>query len=91
MNNEQTVKEDRHDKPVTIIVNSRPKTWAEKKISFAQVVELAFPGKQAGPDSSFTVTYRKGEDKKKEGTLVDGESVNVKDGMVFDVTATNRS
>jgi hypothetical protein len=76
----------------TIVVNGRPKPWTEKHISFDQVVALAYDGNPpTGPDWEFTVSYRKGEDKKKEGTLVQGESVPVKDGMVFNVVATNKS
>lgn len=79
-------------KTVTVIVNGRPKPWDEKAISFEQVVSLAYDGRPpTGPDWEFTVTYRKGEDKKKEGTIVQGEQVRVKDGMVFNVVATNKS
>lgn len=74
-----------------ITVNTRPATWAEKKINFRQVVGLA----EAHPDFEkfeYTVTYSKGDDKKPKGTLTDGgDSVNVKDGMVFDVEQAIRS
>jgi Multiubiquitin len=39
----------------------------------------------------FTVTYRRGEGNKPEGTLVEGETVKVKEGMIFNVTATDKS
>jgi hypothetical protein len=90
MNNPNTQTQDL--KTVNLVVNGRPKTWSEKDISFTQVVALAYDGNPpAGPDVEFTVSYRKGEDKKKEGTLVQGESVHVKEGMVFNVVPTNRS
>jgi hypothetical protein len=85
--NEENVK---HEK--TIIVNTRPMQWPEKDISYDQVVSLAYDGKPPiGPDCVFTVTYRKGEGSKKEGTLVKGDSVPVKNDMIFNVTATNKS
>lgn len=76
---------------VTIVVNAREKVWTEKEISFAQVVGLAFPNPPPGENIVYTVTYRKGEGHKPEGTLTDGESVRVKDGMIFNVTATDKS
>ena len=80
-----------HDHRVTIIVNAREKTWTEKEISFEQVVKLAFPTPPPGENIVYTVTYRKGEGHKPEGTLTQGESVKVKDGMIFNVTATDKS
>jgi hypothetical protein len=80
-----------HDHQVTIIVNAREKKWTEKGISFEQVVKLAFPTSPPGENIVYTVTYRNGEGHKPEGTLTEGESVKVKDGMIFNVTATDKS
>jgi hypothetical protein len=77
-------------KPLTIIVNAREKIVTEKELTFAQVVALA-DNLPTGPNVIYTVTYRRGEGNKPEGTLADGESVKVKDGMVFNVTATDKS
>jgi hypothetical protein len=73
-----------------IIVNARPKQWNEETISYSQVVELAFPG-QHNPNEIFTVQYSRGMKEKPQGTLVEGQSVKVKDGMVFHVTRTDKS
>ena len=78
-------------KESTVIVNGRPKQVTTKDLTFMDVVRLAYDNPPTGPDVVFTVTYRKGEDKKPEGTLVEGQSVKVKDGMIFNVTTTNRS
>jgi hypothetical protein len=92
MSDAQATSQDKEEKTVAIIVNTRPKQWTEKNISFDQVVSLAYDGNPpSGSDWIFTVTYRKGEDSKKEGTMVEGDTVRVKDGMVFNVTATNKS
>lgn len=73
-----------------IIVNTREKTWTEKKISYEQVVELAFGSYSEDENIVYTVTYKKGEEKH-EGSLVSGQSVPVKGGMIFNVTKTNKS
>ena len=81
---------DSHEKKeYTIIVNSRPKHWHEKVISFDLVVRLAY--ENPDPNQAFTVSYRNAEGKKKEGTMVEGEAVHIKDGTVFNVTPTNKS
>ena len=79
-------------KTVTIIVNGRAKPWPKNEdISFEQVVALAFPNPPSGDGIQFTVQYTRGNGHKPAGTLVEGQSVKVKDGMEFDVTQTNRS
>ena len=55
------------------------------------VVRLAFENPPTGDGVQITVQYTRGDGHKPSGTLVAGQSVKVKDGMVFDVTATNRS
>jgi hypothetical protein len=78
------------EKTITIIVNTRAIQVPKKEaLSFEEVV--AFAGIELGPDVAVTVAYSRGEEKKPQGTLVAGESVKAKDGMVFDVTPTNRS
>lgn len=80
------------DKFVTIIVNGRQKKWPKNDdITFEQVVRLAFENPPSGDDIQFTVQYTRGHGNKPAGTLLEGQSVKVKDGMIFDVTATNRS
>ncbi|MDQ1734128.1 MAG: hypothetical protein QOH56_379 [Pseudonocardiales bacterium] len=76
---------------VTIYVNTRAKQWSEKDITYEQLVALAFTTPPTGENVDITVTYRRGEGNKSEGSLTAGGSVRVKDGMIFDVTATDRS
>jgi len=73
---------------VTIIVNTKPHTWAEKKITFEQVVEVAFPGQPYNPEGT-TVEYSRGHGR--DHSLRPGESVEVKEGMIFDVELATRS
>lgn len=80
-----------HEKQFTIFVNGRAKVVTGKELSYAQVVALAFDNPPSGENVSFTITYRKGEGNKPEGTLVEGETVKIKEGMIFNVTTTNKS
>jgi len=78
-------------KEFTIIVNGQQKQVTQKELSFDDVIALAFDPIPSGPNIFFTITYRRGEGNKPEGTLVKGETVKVKEGMIFDVKATDRS
>lgn len=79
------------EKETTIIVNARPFTVTAKELSFDDIVGLAFDNSQRGPQIVFTVAYRKGDEKKPKGTLVEGQTVKIKNGMIFDVTRTDKS
>ncbi len=80
-----------HDnKQFKIIVNAKPKSWNEEIISYSQVVDLAFPPPHKETEV-FTVQYGHGPKENPQGTLVDGQKVEVKDGMVFSVTRTDKS
>jgi Multiubiquitin len=84
--------DNEHQETVAIIVNGRQKTVPKNEdITFDAVVALAFPNPPAGDGVQFTVQYTRGDGKKPSGTLVEGQSVKVKNGMEFDVTSTNRS
>jgi hypothetical protein len=80
-----------HERSFEIFVNAQPKKWAEEMISFSQVVALAFPNPSMGGNIVYTVTYSRGPKENPQGTLVEGQSVRVKSGMVFDVTKTDKS
>jgi hypothetical protein len=77
--------------PVSIIVNARPHTWTAKKISFQEVVALAYPDQPLTEQDTVTVRYSRGHDGHGAGTLTAGHSIPVKEGMVFDVVRTSRS
>ena len=78
-------------KDVTIVVNGTQKTVAKDDLTFDEVVKLAFETPPYGENTLFSVTYRRGHGNKPEGILAPGESVKVKGGMIFDVTATDKS
>jgi hypothetical protein len=86
---ETTSKPNKHEeKVVTIIVNARQRNVPKGEITYAAVVDLAFPNE---PDRDYTVTYQRGEGNKPEGTLPAGGVTRVKEGMIFEVTPTNKS
>jgi len=77
------------NKTSTIIVNGRNREVTGQRITYSQVVELAFLGGQANDKVEYTVAYSNPHGK--DGTLVNGEDTHVKEGMIFNVTKTNRS
>ena len=78
-------------KEVKIIVNARKKEVPGPKIVFDEVVALAFNPVPSGPNIVITVTYRHGPQQNREGVLSKGESIWIKNEMVFYVKATDRS
>jgi len=80
-----------HTKEYTIIVNGREKIVTTKELSFTEIVALAFDNPPQGENIVITVTYRRGEGNKPEGILLEGETVKIKEGMIFNVTATDKS
>jgi hypothetical protein len=89
------LREDEHfysEKEIILIVNAQKKPWNETMISYEQITHLAFPEPPPpGIIITYTVEYERGPHKNPEGSLTIGESVKVKNGMVFGVTETGRS
>jgi len=80
-----------HGKHFNIIVNGRKKDVAASSLSYEDVVNLQFDSQPPrGENVVITVTYSKGLHNS-SGTLISGQSVEIKSGMVFNVTATDRS
>ena len=97
-NGPQTVrlKDDQHfhsgkPKVYHIIVNAQQKTVKTKTVTYQQIVLLAFPNPITGPNIIYTVGYEDGPHQNPSGSLMPGGSVKVKDGMIFDVTPTDKS
>ena len=77
-------------KEITIIVNGRVREHErEQEISFLDVVKLAYPDDQLNDTTIYSVSYSgpRGVD----GVLVEGDKVQVKEGMIFNVRRTDRS
>lgn len=78
-------------KPITIIVNGKRKAVAVTLLSFDDIVKLAFDNPPSGDGIQFTIQYTRGPAENPSGSLVEGQSVKIKNKMEFDVTSTNRS
>lgn len=81
-----------HDaKTVTIIVNGREREVEKGDLSYEQVVNIAYNNNPPqGENVIITVKYSRAEGNK-NGTLLPGGTVKAKEGMIFDVTATDKS
>jgi len=81
------------DKEFEIVINGTEACLDHETVTYAELGELAFPGHD--PAAMFTITYRHAATShggKAHGTLVAGESVNVKKkGTEFHVLLTTRS
>jgi hypothetical protein len=87
------LKEDEHfhsahpAKPgVEIFVNTKPHRWERPKISYEEVVKLAFPDSR---EIRYNVMWTKPDGQ--EGALRAGQSVSVVNEMTFDVRNTDKS
>lgn len=89
MSNSKQEHEADHNKVYSIVVNGRQREVTEHKLSYQQVVKLAFSDDQPDQNTIYTVAYANPHGK--DGTLTDGQDVNIKEGMVFNVSKTNRS
>lgn len=77
---------------VTIVVEGTQHVVPKNEpISYAHVVTLEVPTYAQHPEITYAVTYRNGRGEKPEGVLVLGESVKVKEGMIFNVSETGQS
>ena len=79
------------DLEICIIVNARQKTVSMRRLTFEELIKIAFANPPTGENICFTVTFRNGPRNRPEGSLVDGGRVRVKKGMVFNVSSTDKS
>ena len=81
-----------HEKEITINVNGRKKEVRAKELSYMEIVNLAYDNNPpTGPNIGFAITYRRGHGDKPEGSLIEGQTVKIKEGMIFNVTPTDKS
>lgn len=80
-----------HPHPATfhISVNGVAEVWHEKKISYDEIVKLAFPHGPFGGDIRYSVSWTNPNGQ--EGSLRPNHSVEVVEGMIFDVRNTDKS
>lgn len=79
----------REPKTVNIKVNGRTRTVEKRRHSYREIAKIAYP--DADFDNfNYTITYLHGVGGA-EGDLVEGETVQVKKGMVFNVRRSDKS
>lgn len=81
------------EEPITIVVNGVDKVLpAEtKQISYEEVAKLAYPNYCDAPNILYTIVFSNGPIENKKGTLVKGDVVYVRKGMIFNVGKSNKS
>lgn len=79
----------RESKTVIIKVNGRSRTVEKRRYSYREIAEIAYPNPNF-ENFNYTTTYLHGVDGA-EGDLVEGESIKVKNGMVFNVRRSDKS
>ena len=72
-----------------IKVNGTPETWEHPNMNYEQAVHLAFPHGPFGGDVRYSVSWTKPNGQ--EGSLRQGQHVDVVTGMTFDVRNTDKS
>ncbi len=78
-----------HDVVYRIVINGEEKEIEQKYLSFQEICELAFPDGPFGGNIRYTVTY--GLPDGREGSMVQGDKIEVNEGMVCYVGNTDRS
>lgn len=93
MNTSEEQKNENKDKerPFHIVVNGQAKTWNKEEITFDEVIILAFGKIDPNPNIEYTVTYKNAAGDKLKGTMVKGDIVKIKNGTIFNATATDKS
>lgn len=78
-------------KLIEVIVNGQPKSIAKDDLTYQEIVEMALGVYDSNPNISYTVLYFKGNESKPKGELVNGETLKIRNGIVINVTRTDRS
>lgn len=76
---------------ITIKVNSRDRLVDHRVLTYWEVVKLAYPEAAPSDQIIYSIDYASGPRQNPNGSLVEGQSVLVKDGMKFYVTPTDKS
>ena len=76
---------------IEIYVKGRIHLISDHKISYDQVVKLAYPHGQRGPLFEYEVEWKDGPKESEEGTLKENDTVPIVKGMRFYVTFTDKS
>lgn len=76
---------------LTIIINGRPREVNTRTLTFTEIIKLAFPDTQPAANTIFTVVYKSGPEGNPQGSLVESQSIAIKERMIINVTKTDKS
>lgn len=76
---------------ITIFINGEEKIVKKEKISYEEIIILAFGEYKESEATTYTITYFRGKNENANGVLLKGQEVMVKKEMKFNVSKTNRS
>lgn len=76
---------------IMIKVNSREREIDHRVLTYWEVVKLAYPEAVPSDQIIYSIDYASGPRQNPNGSLVEGQSVIVKEGMKFYVTPTDKS
>ncbi len=74
-----------------IVINGEPHIVPQRRLAFEDVVRLAFEDAIFNDDIVYTVTYKRGPEQNRQGSLVAGVAVFVNNGMIFNAKRTDKS
>jgi len=80
-----------HDREIEIVVNAEQHVVHKRRLTFEDIVRLAFADAIFNDDIVYTVTYKRGPHQNCEGSLVAGEEIYVTNGMIFNAKRTDKS
>lgn len=80
-----------HHRDIEIVVNAEQHVVHQRRLTFEDVVRLAFADAIFNDDIVYTVTYKRGPHQNREGSLVAGEAVLITHGMIFNAKRTDKS
>jgi hypothetical protein len=76
---------------VTIVVNARKVEVEKDKLTYREVVILAFESYDENSNITYTVEYTNNKHDEPKSLVDGGKSVEPKEGMMFFVTPTDKS
>jgi len=74
-----------------ILVNGTPREWVKSKISFKEVIILAYSEYIDNPTMVYVVAYEDGPKKNPEGSMFPNQEVFVKNKMIFNAAGNFKS
>jgi hypothetical protein len=76
---------------IEIVVNGHEVEVSDSRVTFDQLVAIAYPGEAPAPNINYSITYRKVASHPHSGELAAGGFVEVKNGSIFNVGRTIQS